>query len=47
MFAIENFFKAADGLGDRNVFALCAGKDFGDVERLAEEALNLARAKNR
>src|SRR5688572_8001805 len=46
MFAIENLFETADGFGDRNVFAFRAGKDLSDVERLAEESLDLAGAQN-
>ena len=46
MFAIEDFFEAADGFGDRNVLAGRAGEDFGDVEGLAEETLDFARAED-
>jgi peptide chain release factor 1 len=47
MFAIEDFLEAANGFGDRNVFAFRAGKDLSNVERLAEETLDLAGAQNR
>src|SRR5205807_10220812 len=46
MFAIEDFFEAAHRLRDRNILAFRAGKNFSDMERLAEEALNLAGAQN-
>src|SRR5204863_4401478 len=46
MFAVEDFLKPTDGFGDRDVFPFGPGKHFGDVERLAEETLNLACAHN-
>ena len=46
MLAIENFFEAADGLRNRDVLAGRSGEDFRHVKRLAEETLDLARAKN-
>ena len=47
MFAFENFLETTHGLRNRNVLAFRTGKDFRDVERLAEKTLNLARAINR
>jgi len=42
--AIDNALKAADGVLERDVLARRAGKDFGDMKRLREKALDLARA---
>ena len=44
MLAVEDLGEAADRLGERDILALGAGEYFGDVERLREEALDLARA---
>ena len=44
-FAVEDHLEAANGFFDGNVFAGRAGEDFGDRERLREEALNLARSE--
>src|ERR1051325_8425962 len=46
MFAVEDFFEPTDGFSNRNILAGGAGEDFGDMERLAEEPLNLARAED-
>ena len=46
VFAIEDFFEAADRLGNRNILACSPGENFGDVERLAQETLDFARAEN-
>src|SRR5690606_40417482 len=40
----EDHLEAADGVLDGHVFAGRAGEDFGDVEGLREEALDLAGA---
>src|SRR4051812_24411259 len=45
VFAFENFFEAANGIGDLHLLAFGAGEHLGDAKRLAEETLNLARAK--
>ena len=45
-FAVEDHLEAADGFLDGDVFAGRAGEDFGDRERLREEALDLAGAEN-
>jgi hypothetical protein len=42
--AVEDFGEAFDGVADLDVFAFGAGEDFGHVEGLAEEALELAGA---
>ena len=45
-FAVEQHLEAADGFLDGDVLARRAGEDFGDRERLREEALDLARTVN-
>ena len=45
--ALEDLLEAADRLGDRHVHARGAGELLGDVERLRQEALDLARAVDR
>ena len=47
MLALEDLLEAADRLGDRHVHAGGAGELLGDVERLRQEALELARAVDR
>src|SRR5665648_799616 len=42
--AVDEVLEAAHGVGQRDVLAGDAGELFGDVERLREEALDLARA---
>src|SRR5690606_39848211 len=42
--ALDDALEAADGVLERDVLARGAGEHFGDVERLAEEALDLAGA---
>src|SRR5205085_6602030 len=44
--ALDDHAEAADRLLERHVLALRAGEHFGDVERLREEALDLARARD-
>src|ERR1044071_865100 len=46
VFAVQDFLEAADGLRHGHRFALPAGEDLGDGERLAEEPLNLAGAEH-
>src|SRR6185369_3770360 len=43
--AVENHAEAADRVFQRHVLAGRSGEHFGDVERLREEALDLARAR--
>src|SRR5690606_31038648 len=43
-FAVHDHLEAADGFLERHVLARRSGEYLGDVERLAEEALALARA---
>src|SRR5678816_1595981 len=45
--AAGDHLEAADRLLERDVLARAAGEDLGDVERLAEEALDLARTRDR
>src|SRR3954469_6449207 len=45
--AIEDFLEAADRRGGRPLPALAAGEPLRRAERLAEEALDLARAEDR
>ena len=42
--AVDNHLEAANGLLQRHIATLGAGEDFGHVEGLREEALDLARA---
>src|SRR5215472_5036538 len=44
--AFENFFEAANGFRNRDLFPLTSGEDLCNAERLAEEPLNLARTEN-
>src|SRR5205085_5151985 len=44
--AFDDLAEAADRVGDLHVLTLDAGELFRDVERLREEALNLARTGN-
>jgi hypothetical protein len=44
--AVEDLLEAADRLRDGNVLARRAGEDFRNVERLREEALDLASAEH-
>src|ERR1043165_5450715 len=44
--AVDDFLKAADGVGSLDELALEAGELLGDEEGLREEALNLARARD-
>ena len=43
MLAFHDFTEAADGLLERNILALDAGKLLADSKRLRQEALNLTR----
>src|SRR5262245_24626155 len=45
--ALDDLAEAADGLGQRNVDALESRELLGDVERLRQEALDLAGARHR
>src|SRR5690606_30849092 len=45
--AVDDHLEAADGLLQRHVLARGAGEHLGDVERLREETLDLARARHR
>src|SRR5581483_2512265 len=45
--AFEDFLEATDRLSDRNVHARSAGELLGDVKRLGEKTLDLARPGNR
>src|SRR5262249_23732628 len=45
--AVENLLETADRVGDRDLAPLAAGEDLRRAERLAEEALDLARAQHR
>src|SRR5688572_32037545 len=45
--AVADHLEAADGFLQRDVLARRAGEDLGDGERLREEALDLARARDR
>src|SRR5215469_408373 len=47
VFALAQPLEAADGIGKLDEDAGRAGEDFGDVERLRQEALDLARARHR
>ncbi len=44
VFAVDDRLERADGVFDLDELAGDAGEDFRDVERLAKEALDLARA---
>src|SRR5215831_16843411 len=44
--AVEDFLEAAHGVGNRHLFALAPGERLRGAERLAQEALNLARAQH-
>ena len=46
MLAFDDFLEAADGVGQLHVLALEAGELLGHVERLREEALDLAGARD-
>ena len=43
----QDHFEALDGVLERHQLALGAGENLGHLERLAEEALDLARARHR
>ena len=45
--AVEDLLEAAHGVGHRDLPPFAAGEDLRRAERLAEEALNLARAVDR
>ena len=45
--AVENFLEAAHGVGDRDLPAFASGEHLRRAERLAEEALDRARAIDR
>ena len=45
--AVDNTFEATDGFLERNVLARGTREHFGDVERLRQEALDLAGAGDR
>src|ERR1700726_2457962 len=45
--AIAQTLEAADGIGEVDELAGRAGEHFGHVQRLRQEALDLARASNR
>ena len=47
VFAFEDAFEAFDGVFERHEHARRTGKDFSDVERLRQEALDLPRAATR
>ena len=47
MLAVDDLLEAAHGLADGHVLARAAGEGLRDVERLGEEALDLARAGDR
>ena len=42
--AVADFFKASDGVGQRGDFSSFAGEDFGDQERLGQEAFDTSSA---
>src|ERR1700754_1552788 len=44
--AFAEIAETLDGVGELNELAGRAGEDFGDVERLRQEALELARARH-
>src|SRR6266498_204621 len=46
VFAFENFLEAANGIGHRHLLARTAREHFRHRKRLAEEALNFARAEH-
>src|ERR1051325_1243056 len=46
VFAFEDFLESFNGVRDWNLFAFAAGENLRDGERLAQEALHLARAGN-
>ena len=47
VFAFQDLLEAANGIGHRNLLALAAGEHLRHAERLAQEALNLARTEHR
>ena len=47
VFAVEDFLEAADGVGDLDLLAFPAGKDFRHAEGLAQETLDFAGPKYR
>ena len=46
VFALAQALEAADGVGEVDEHARRAGEHFGDMERLRQEALDLARARH-
>src|SRR5262249_1138674 len=46
-FAVEDFLAPAHGIGTRHLLAFAPGERLGGAERLAQEALDLARAQHR
>src|ERR1043165_573049 len=44
--AVENLLEAANGFHDRHLPTVASGERLRDAERLAEEALDLARAED-
>src|SRR5207247_11419669 len=46
VFAVENLLKAAHCLCNRHILAFVTGKNFCDVERLAEKPLDFTRTVN-